>query len=267
VRRLRRLGLEALLPAAVLVAWGAWSAGAHSFFFPPLLDILGTFRETWLSGRFGSDAVPSLERVAAGYGLALLAGIGAGLLIGSSRPVRQLCDPVIEFLRALPPPVLIPFAILVFGIGPSMKVFVIAVGCVWPILLNTVDGVRGLDPALLETARVYGVRRRDRLWAIVLPAASPRIFAGLRSALSLALILMVISEMEASTNGIGFGILQAQRSFAIPEMWSGILLLGLVGYAVNGAFALVERRALRWHRASLRSALGPPDAEPEAAAA
>jgi ABC-type nitrate/sulfonate/bicarbonate transport system permease component len=155
----------------------------------------------------------------------------------------------------------------VFGIGPSMKVFVIAVGCVWPILLNTVDGVRGLDPALLETARVYGVRRRDRLWAIVLPAASPRIFAGLRSALSLALILMVISEMEASTNGIGFAILQAQRSFAIPEMWSGILLLGLVGYAVNGAFALVERRALRWHRASLRSALGPSDAESEAAAA
>ncbi len=224
-------------------------------------------RETWLFGRLGSDAVPSLERMAAGYGLALLLGVGGGLLIGSSRPVRQLTDPVIEFLRALPPPVLIPLAILVFGIGPSMKVFVIAAGCVWPILLNTVDGVRGLDPTLVETARVYGIRRWDRLRAIVLPAASPRIFAGLRLALSLALILMVISEMEASTNGIGFFILQAQRSFSIPEMWSGILLLGLLGYAANGAFVLVERRVLRWHRGAMRSAIEQPETEPAGIAA
>jgi ABC-type nitrate/sulfonate/bicarbonate transport system permease component len=267
VRRLRRAALEAVLPAAVLLAWGTWSAGAHSFFFPPLLDILRTFRETWLFARLGSDALPSLERMAAGYGIAAILGVGGGLLIGSSRPVRQLTDPVIEFLRAVPPPVLIPLAILVFGIGPWMKVVVIAVGCVWPILLNTVDGVRGLDPALMETARVYGIRRRDRLRAIILPAASPRIFAGLRLALSLALILMVISEMEASTNGIGFFILQAQRSFSIPEMWSGILLLGLLGYAVNGAFAVVERRVLRWHRGAMRSAIEGPEPEPERLAA
>jgi ABC-type nitrate/sulfonate/bicarbonate transport system permease component len=267
VRRLARLALEALLPAVVLLAWGLWSAGAHSFFFPPLLDILRTFRDTWLFARFGSDVVPSLERTAAGYGLAVLLGAGGGLLIGSSRPVRQLTDPVIEFLRALPPPVLVPLAILVFGIGPSMKVFVIAAGCVWPILLNTVDGVRGLDPMLAETARVYGIGRADRLLRIVLPAASPRIFAGLRLALSLALILMVISEMQASTNGIGFFILQSQRSFAIPEMWSGILLLGLLGYAVNAGFALVERRVLRWHRGAMRSAMEQPEPRSGAAAA
>jgi ABC-type nitrate/sulfonate/bicarbonate transport system permease component len=181
-------------------------------------------------------------------------------LIGSSGTVRRLTDPVVEFLRALPPPVLIPVAIALVGIGASMKVFVIAAGCVWPILLNTVDGVRGLDPALGETARVYGVGGWQRLRGITLPAASPRIFAGMRTALSLALILMVISEMEASTNGIGFFVLQSQRSFAIPEMWSGILLLGILGYVVNLAFVVVERRVLAWHRGAQRSALGQPAA-------
>jgi ABC-type nitrate/sulfonate/bicarbonate transport system permease component len=162
---------------------------------------------------------------------------------------------LVEFLRAIPPPLLIPIAILVLGIGAQMKVAVIAAGCVWPILLNTIDGVRGTEPTLLETSRVYGVGRWDILRSVVLPAASPRIFAGLRIALSLALILMVISEMQASTNGIGFFVLQAQRSFAIPEMWSGILLLGLLGYLINGGFALLERRLLRWHRGAQASAL------------
>lgn len=250
-----RAGRELVVPAAVLVGWGAWSARAGNFFFPPLTEILRSFRETWLFARFGSDVVPSLERMAAGYLIAVCLGVGAGLLIGQSRFLRRLTDPVIEFLRALPPPVLIPPAIVIFGIGPQMKVVVIAAGCVWPILLNTVDGVRGLDPLLSETARVYGIGRWRRARSIVLPAASPRIFAGLRSALALALILMVISEMQASTNGIGFFILQSQRSFAIPEMWSGILLLGLIGYLVNAGFQVLERRALRWHAGARQSAL------------
>ena len=251
-----------MLPVAALAAWGLWSARADNFFFPPLGDILATFKETWVFSRFGSDALPSLERVAAGYGSAVLLGVGGGLLIGSSPVVRRLTDPIVEFLRAVPPPALIPFAIALLGIGGSMRVFVIATGCVWPILLNTVDGVRGLDPTLVETARVYGIRGWDRLRAVTLPAASPRIFAGLRLALSLALILMVISEMEGSTNGIGFFILQSQRSFAIPEMWSGILLLGLLGFLVNAAFVVCERRLLRWHRSAFQSVLEAPEAAP-----
>ena len=118
------------------------------------------------------------------------------------------------------------------------------------------DGVTGIDPTMRETARSYGVSGRDRLWRIVLPAASPQIFAGMRTSLSLALILLVISEMVASTNGIGFFVLQSQRSFAIPEMWAGILLLGLLGYALNLIFLLAERRVLAWHRGARASALG-----------
>ena len=145
---------------------------------------------------------------------------------------------------------------MVIGIGDDMKIFIIAFVCVWPVLLNTIDGINGIDPTLKDTARVYGISGRDRLMRITLPAASPQIFAGMRLSLSLALILMVISEMVASTNGIGFFVLQSQRSFAIPEMWSGILLLGILGYVLNLAFMIIERRVLAWHRGARASSLG-----------
>jgi ABC-type nitrate/sulfonate/bicarbonate transport system permease component len=256
VSRLRGIAVEAAVPVAVLVTWGLWSQNAGNFFFPPLTEILASFRANWLFARVPTDVVPSLQRMLLGYALAAVAGIAAGVLIGSSRRARDASAPLIEFLRAIPPPALIPFAILTFGIGAQFKVFVIAIGCIWPILLNTVDGVRGIDQSLLETARAYALSRTDRLWAVLLPAASPQIFAGLRTALSLALILMVISEMEASTNGIGFFVLQSQRSFAIPDMWSGILLLGLLGFGINIGFVELERRILRWHRGARASALG-----------
>jgi ABC-type nitrate/sulfonate/bicarbonate transport system permease component len=254
-RRWLAVGLEVTVPLLVLVAWGLASAGSQTYYFPPLTDILSTFANTWIFERVGSDVVPSLERMALGYGIAVVVAITAGLLLGLSPRARRAAAPIVEFLRSIPPPALLPFAILVIGVGTSMKVFIIAFVCVWPILLNTIDGVTGVDPTLRETTRVYGIPARDRVWRVMLPAATPQIFAGMRTSLSLALILMVISEMVASTNGIGYFVLQSQRTFAIPEMWSGILLLGILGYVLNGGFLLIERRVLRWHRGSRASAL------------
>ena len=255
-QRLLGAGLEVTVPVLLLVMWGVASSGSQTYYFPPLTDILTTFKDTWLFERVGSDVVPSLERMLAGFGIAVVVAVVGGLLLGLSRRARAAADPIIDFLRAIPPPALLPFAILVMGVGSSMKIFIIAFVCLWPILLNTIDGVTGVDPTLRETTRVYGISGRDRLRRVMLPAASPQIFAGLRTAVSLALILMVISEMVASTNGIGYFVLQSQRTFAIPEMWSGILLLGILGYAFNGAFVLIERRVLRWHRGARASALG-----------
>jgi ABC-type nitrate/sulfonate/bicarbonate transport system permease component len=247
--------LEVTVPIALLAVWAAWSASSDTFYFPPLTDILTTFEQTWLFERVGSDVLPSLERLALGYAIAVAAAVAIGVPLGLSPLARRATSPIVEFLRAIPPPALLPFAIVVLGVGNAGKVFLIAFVCVWPVLLNTIDGVTGIDLTLRETARVYGVRGRQRLLQIVLPAASPQIFAGMRTSLSLALILMVISEMVASTNGIGFFVLQSQRSFAIPEMWSGILLLGLLGYALNLIFLLAERRVLAWHRGARASAL------------
>jgi ABC-type nitrate/sulfonate/bicarbonate transport system permease component len=187
--------------------------------------------------------------------IALAVAVAAGFVLGLSRTARRAADPVVEFLRAIPPPALIPFGIVVLGVDTGMKVFIIAMVCVWPVLLNTIDGVCGIDPTLTETARSYGISRADRLRHVVLPAALPQIFAGVRTSLSLALILMVISEMVASTNGIGYFVLQSQRTFAIPDMWSGIILLGLLGYLLNVGLTLIERVALRWHRGARASAL------------
>jgi ABC-type nitrate/sulfonate/bicarbonate transport system permease component len=255
--RSRVLGgaLEVAVPVALLVLWGVLSAGSETYYFPPLTDILRAFSDTWLFERVGSDVVPSLVRLGLGYGIACVVGVAAGLALGLSPPLRRAADPVVQFLRAIPPPALLPFGILVMGVGTSMKVFIIAFVCVWPVLLNTIDGVGGVDPTLRETSRVYGVPRRDAILRVMLPAASPQIAAGMRTSLSLALILMVISEMVASTNGIGYFVLQSQRSFAITEMWSGILLLGILGYALNAVFVLVERRVLRWHRGARESVL------------
>jgi ABC-type nitrate/sulfonate/bicarbonate transport system permease component len=246
----KRLGavLEVIVPIALLVLWGVWSANTDTFYYPPLTEILETFNETWVFERFGSDVVPSLLRLAAGYAVAVVAAIAVGIPLGLNATARAAASPIVEFLRAIPPPALLPLAIVVVGVGNTMKVLIIAFVCLWPILLNTIDGIRGIDPTLNETTRVYGVRGLARLRLVTLPAAAPQIFAGMRTSLSLAVIMMVISEMVASTNGIGFFVLQSQRSFAIPEMWSGIVLLGIVGYALNLLFIAVERRVLAWHR-------------------
>lgn len=235
------------LPVVLVAAWWFASAGSTSFFWPPLSRILEVFPQTWFEGRLLADVVPSVTRLLVGYGIALVLGIGVGLAVGSSRVLRETCEPVLELLRAIPPPVLVPVVMLFAGIGDGMKVSVIAFGCVWPILLNTVEGVRATDEVLTDTARSYGLRTSTRLRSVVLRAASPQIMAGARQALSVGIIVMVISEMFAASNGLGFTTVQFQRTFAIPEMWTGIILLGLLGVALATVLRLVERRVLSWY--------------------
>jgi ABC-type nitrate/sulfonate/bicarbonate transport system permease component len=179
-----------------------------------------------------------------------VAGVVVGLFLGLVRIVREATQPFIEFLRALPSVALIPFGILAFGVGDTYKIFIIVLGTVWPVLLNTIDGVQSVDRGLLDMARAYNIGPRARLFRIVLPSASPRIVAGMRTSMSIAIILMVVSEMVASRNGIGYFVLEAQRRFAISDMWAGIVLLGIIGYVANFLFVRAERSVLRWHRES-----------------
>jgi len=254
-RRHLYLLVEVLAPLVLLGVWWAASAGSTDPYFPALSKIFDKFSQVWLFRRFDSDVVPSLARMFAGYALAAVIGLPLGVALGLAPRLHEAVAPVLEFFRAIPPPALIPFGIVVLGVGDAMKIFIIVAVCVFPIMLNAVDGVRGVDPGLVDTAKAYQVSRRDRLMHVVVPAAAPQMFAGLRTGLALALILMVISEMVASTSGIGYFVLQSQRTFAITEMWTGILLLGILGYLLNLVFALVERRVLRWHRASRGAAL------------
>lgn len=241
------------LPVALLAGWWYASAGSTDPYRPPLSRILVAFRDTWFSRRLLDDVVPSLTRLAVGYAVALAVGVALGVLIGSGPRLRAVVEPVLEFLRAIPPPVLVPILILFAGIGDAMKVLVIVSGCLWPVLLNTVEGVRAVDEVLADACRSYGIRGTARLRHLVLRSASPQIVAGARQALSIGIILMVISEMFAASSGLGFTVVQFQRSFAIPEMWSGVLLLGLLGVVLSLAFRLAESRVLHWYH-GLRTA-------------
>jgi len=243
----RRAGVTLGLPVALIALWWITSAGSGNFYFPPLQTIAQTFVEVWVSPRIMDDVVPSLARLAAGYFGAVALGLAVGIPIGLSRTLRNALEPVLEFLRAIPPPALVPILILLAGIGDLMKTLVIVSGCVWPVLLNTVEGVRGRDEVLEDVVRSYRIRGFARLRHFIIPGASPQIFTGLRQALAIGIILMVISEMFASSNGLGFAIIQFERSFAVAEMWTGIILLGLIGVMLAQAFALVERRMLAWY--------------------
>ena len=250
----RRCAQVLALPLVLLVGWYVLSAGSTNIYSPPLADILTQFKTVWVEGdRFTADVLPSLGRLAVGYAVAVALGVGLGVLLGSSRTARLLLEPLLEFFRAVPAPVLIPVLILLAGIGTTQKVLVIASGCIWPVLLNTVEGVRATDPTLADTCRSYGITGAARLRHLVLRSASPQIVTGMRQALSIAVILMVISEMFASDNGIGYAVLDFQRSFAIPEMWSGILLLGVLGVLLSLLFRLFEARTLAWYHGLRRA--------------
>ncbi|MEU8635422.1 ABC transporter permease [Amycolatopsis sp. NPDC048633] len=237
------------LPVVLVALWWLSSAGSTDFFWPPLETIVRAFPETWTADPILNDVLPSLARLAAGYLIAVVAGVAAGTAIGSSRTLRALCEPVLEFFRAIPPPVLIPVIALFAGYTASTtKVVTIALGCLWPILLNTVEGVRSVDEVLRDTARSYRFGRLATLRHVVLRGASPRIVTGARQALSLGVILMVISELFGANRGLGAAIVQFQRSFAIPQMWTGIILLGIIGVALSGLFRLVEHRTMAWYR-------------------
>ena len=251
-RRVSAVVVELVLPVVVVASWWILSQGSTSLYFPPLSAILEAFRRNWLFAGFTGDVLPSLGNLAAGYLLACAVGIALGVALGSSRRVAAALTPLLECLRAVPGVALLPAALLLLGPGDRMRISVIAFGAVWPILLNTIDGVTGVDPVVLDVARSYRIGRGSRLLRITLPAAGPRIVAGMRTATSIAITLIVFSEMFGSTEGIGFQLLAAERGFDIPGLWAAMILLGILGYVVNIAFRMFERLVLNWHHTMSR---------------
>ena len=227
--------------------WWFWSSGSKSLYFPPLSQVLKALWTQWVTGAARAELSTSLEHLIVGYAIAALAGIGIGALLWSLRYLRDASTPYLYFLYVLPAPVLVPAAMTLFGIGFTMKVVLVAFAAVWPTLLNTLDGMRGVDQVKLDTARVLGVSPAGRVFRVVLPAAAPQIVAGLRNSLQVAIILMVVSEWVASTDGIGYYIVTAQQAFDYVGMWSGIIVLAIIGTIANLLFVAAENRALHWH--------------------
>jgi ABC-type nitrate/sulfonate/bicarbonate transport system permease component len=238
-----------LLILALLAGWEglARSGLVEAISFPPFSRVFVTFWSLIVSGKMVFLLLPSLERLFVGYLFAVVIGIGFGIAMGYFTAVFDLFEPLTEILRPIPSPAYIPIAILFLGLGDEMKIFMIAFSCVFPILLNTYSGVRSVDPILVNTARTFGLGATAIMRKVIIPAVLPQIFTGMRISLAIALIMVVISEMVASVDGIGFYILNSERSFRVLEMYAGVITLGSVGYLLNWLFVRLERRVLHWN--------------------
>lgn len=240
---------------ALLPVWEALSRTelVNPLFFPPISRILRSFFLLVISGDLPYQILVSLRRAVAGYLLAAIVCIPLGIVMGLWNQVYRMLELLIEMARPIPPPVIVPVAMLFFGLGDEMKIFVIAFSCAWPVLLNTYDGVRSVDRVLMHTGRTFGLSRAKAITKIVFPAALPQIMTGLRVSLGIMLILVVISEMVGSSDGIGYFVLDSQRRFKVDQMYAGMLSLALTGYALNQLFLLLYNSILAWHRGLTRA--------------
>ncbi|MBI3044354.1 MAG: ABC transporter permease [Betaproteobacteria bacterium] len=248
----RWTGIGVLVLLAVLwEAAGRWG-WVHKVLFPPASAILATLLDVIASGEILQHLGVSLWRAALGYALAAMSAIALGVAMGYWRRIYDACEITIEYARAVPPPAVIPVAMVFLGFGDALKVFIIFFACLFPILVNTIDGVRSVEPVLIRTARTFGLSPLRIVRQVILPVAGPYIMTGLRIATAIALILTVISEMIGATSGIGYFILGSQRTLNITQMYAGILVLALTGYAINRVFLLVDERIMAWHKGLTR---------------
>jgi ABC-type nitrate/sulfonate/bicarbonate transport system permease component len=245
MRALRAGAVALWLPAVLVTAWWVASSGSTSLYFPPLGDIVRAVDRLWLFDHFTSDLLPSMRNMLLGFALAVVLGVVLGLLLGSLPRLLDAVEPVLEFARALPAVAILPVAILVLGLGDGMRVFVITSGAVWPVLINTTYAVRGIDPTVRAVEAAFGLGTFTRYVRVRLPASLPQILAGAQVSLYISISLIVVSEMQGAGQGIGNFVLTAQRNWAVTEMWSGMVVLGVLGYVLSIALRGCSRLLLR----------------------
>lgn len=218
--------------------------------FPPVDTILAALWNGISSGALIDDIAISLQRSGTAFAAAVLVAIPLGLFMGQIRAVETALDPILQLFRQTSALALYPVFILMLGLGEASKVFVIFWATLFPLLLNTISGVKEVDPKLIEMARVYGASRLTVFRRVILPGAVPSIFVGLRLSATTALLLLIASEMIGANKGVGFQVMNAQYNFQIPLMYAAILLLAVMGLASNYALLLLQRRLCRWNYAT-----------------
>jgi len=252
-RRVNPWVVRAVAFACLLAAWqlaSTYVPGA-ALLLPAPLRIVSVYVDLLRSGELFVHSAASLGRVLAGTAIAAAVALPLGVLIGWFPTFGYAADVVVEMLRPIPPIAWIPLSILWFGIGSGAAVFIIVVGAFFPLLLNTVLGVKGVPRGLLEAARVLGVRRRDQLfWKVVLPAALPAVITGLRISLGIAWMCVVASEMVSITSGLGYLIMDARMFYRTDVVLAGMFTIGLLGLAINALMRAFERRVQRYRGAA-----------------
>jgi len=215
-------------------------------FLPPLSEALVAWWQLVASGELVAHVQASLGRSLIGFALAIVTAIPLGLLIGWYRPVAILLNPLLEVFRNTAALALLPVFVLILGLGETSKVAIIFYACSWPILLNTVSGVRTVDPLLVKSARSLGLRPLQLFQKVVLPAAVPTIFTGIRLAAAYSILILIAAEMVGAKAGLGYLINYAQYNFAVPDMYAGIITISAIGVVVNQILVVVEGRFSTW---------------------
>ncbi|MER7992386.1 ABC transporter permease [Micromonospora chalcea] len=250
--RLLGLGGRALHRSAALLALAAiWETAPRAglvdrVFLPPLSEVLAAWWELLRTGQLADHVGASLTRSLTGLALAVVTAIPLGLLIGWYRPLADLLSPLLEVFRNTAALALLPVFVLILGLGETSKIALVVYACSWPILLNTVAGVKGVDPLLIRSARSMGLNHLRLFQKVILPAAVPTVFTGVRLAGAYSILVLVAAEMVGAKAGLGYLVNYAQYNFAIPDMYAGIITISAIGLVVNQLLVAGERRFSTW---------------------
>lgn len=242
----RLLQVAAIL--GLLSVWEALPAAGlvNRHFLPPLSETLKSIWDLVVAHQLQGHILISLKRIVSGLGVALLVGYPLGLLMGWFRDFEQIIDAPLQAGRQISALALFPVFILIFGIGELSKAIIIFWASFWPILLNTVVGVKNIDPILIRSARSMGANGRNLFVNLIVPAAAPSVFTGIRLGASYAFMVLVAAEMVGANSGLGFLVLNSQETFRIPEMYAAIITLCLFGLLINHLLLALEQRATKW---------------------
>jgi len=242
----RSVGLASLVVVTLLWELSARRGWVNPVLLPPPSAVAAELRELVVGGEVLNPLSHTVYLFLVGYGVASVLGIGLGLWMGCSAFADGLLEPLVELLRPIPKSALVPALFLFLGIGMATMVTIVAFAAVFPILINTYQGVRGIDPVLLETARTFRCSRWRTVRSVILPAAMPAILTGMKVSLSLGIVLAILAEMLAGLNGLGFVILDSQRAFQTRQMYAWIVILAVFGAALSLLFDKIEQRAVPW---------------------
>jgi ABC-type nitrate/sulfonate/bicarbonate transport system permease component len=215
-------------------------------FVPTTSAVLTRTYEVVMTGSVGRPLLTTIILLFSGYAIGCVAAVILGILMGYYRRLYNLFEPLTEFLRPLPKVTLLPVLILFLGLGATMKVTLVALAAFFPVLINTVQGVRAVDPVLTDMARTFGHSAPDILRRVVLPAAAPYILAGMRISLGISLVVVIIAEMLSGSGGLGDVILEAQRRFLVVDSYTWLVIVAALGFVLNAAFLWAEKRSTFW---------------------
>jgi len=250
------LGLRWIVPVALLAAWQMLSSTGYlsQGIVPAPLDIYKAAEYLAARGELQRDILVSLRRVAIGFACGAIAGLTLGALVGLSKWADILLDRSLQMIRTIPHLALVPLMILWFGIGEEPRVILVAMGSMFPIYLNTVGGIRNIDPKLVELGRSYGLSSAELIRSVILPGALQPILVGIRYAMGVAWLTLVVGETIASRDGIGYMVQNARELLRIDIIVLAIILYAIAGWLVDLVTRLIERRLLRWHPSYARKA-------------